>query len=640
MTDRRTAAETEEQRRVRVRVDNLGGIDHCELTVPPGLTVFEGRNATNRTSLLAAIAGALGGSAPRLKTDAEEGAVELDLAGTSCRREYRRDGGSVRVRGEPYTERADLVDTFVTLLSTNPIRQSVRGGGPLRDLLMRPVDTDRIESEIAERKRERDRAVERIRELERERERLPRLRERRSERAEELADVEERLEAARAAVEAVDEDAVSETRALLDDLEQSRKRLREVRDRIDHQSAEIERLREEAADLEGELADGDAPGDELERLEEEKRRLEDRERRLTNQIDDLLAIVSFNDDLLEEGAEGLPGVETGERSPAARLEGEGDRVVCWTCGSHVERDEIADRLDGLREVVSERRREREEARAEVEAVEEELAARRRTVERREERERALEETRGEIDHREEKLASLEAEAAALESTVEELRSDVDAADDARTRELLERYEEVSELEYERGQLEGTIDDLESEIETLQEHEETIGQLESQVDELEGELDSLRTRVERVETEVVDAFNDHMAELIDRLGYRNVARVWLDRKVETPEGAEGTFSLHVVRESEGGSVYEDSIETLSESERELIGLVLAFAGYLVHDVDETVPVMLLDSVEAIDGERIADLLAYLEDHVPYLLVALLPEDVAAVSPTTTVSADGI
>jgi hypothetical protein len=59
-----------------------------------------------------------------------------------------------------------------------------------------------------------------------------------------------------------------------------------------------------------------------------------------------------------------------------------------------------------------------------------------------------------------------------------------------------------------------------------------------------------------------------------------------------------------------------------------GLVFALAGYLVHDVHERVPVMLLDSLEAIDSERIADLVGYLETFTEYLVVALLPEDARA------------
>jgi len=57
-------------------------------------------------------------------------------------------------------------------------------------------------------------------------------------------------------------------------------------------------------------------------------------------------------------------------------------------------------------------------------------------------------------------------------------------------------------------------------------------------------------------------------------------------------------------------------------------VFALAGYLVHDVHEELPFMLLNSLEAIDSARIAALIEYFKDYVDYLVVALLPEDAQA------------
>lgn len=61
---------------------------------------------------------------------------------------------------------------------------------------------------------------------------------------------------------------------------------------------------------------------------------------------------------------------------------------------------------------------------------------------------------------------------------------------------------------------------------------------------------------------------------------------------------------------------------------MTGLVFALAGYLVHDVYEEVPFMLLDSLEAIDFDRIAKLVDYLQEYSEYLVVALLIEDARA------------
>jgi hypothetical protein len=77
------------------------------------------------------------------------------------------------------------------------------------------------------------------------------------------------------------------------------------------------------------------------------------------------------------------------------------------------------------------------------------------------------------------------------------------------------------------------------------------------------------------------------------------------------------------------VYEDKVDNLSESEREVAGFVFALAEYLAHDVHEEVPFMLLDSLETIDSDRIASLIGYLEEYVPFVVVALFSDDKQAV-----------
>jgi hypothetical protein len=85
---------------------------------------------------------------------------------------------------------------------------------------------------------------------------------------------------------------------------------------------------------------------------------------------------------------------------------------------------------------------------------------------------------------------------------------------------------------------------------------------------------------------------------------------------------------VIRSTDTGAAYEDTVAHLSESEREVTGLVFALAGYLVHEVYDTVPVMLLDSLEAIAADRIAALVEHIADHADNLVIVLLPEDAAA------------
>jgi DNA repair exonuclease SbcCD ATPase subunit len=623
-----------------VEVENIGGIDHCDLEFSPGLTVLEGRNASNRTSLLSAVNGALGGTGARLKSDAKTGYVELEFDGETYRRTFREEDGTVKTTGETYADDAETVDTFATLLVENPIRQETRRGGDLRDLLMRPVDTAEIQRQIRDRKRERERTEDRIRELEQERDRLPELQRRRDSKRDELAEVESELEAARETVADANTDRAeaSEAQALIDELETKRQRRHELRSRLEHQETEVEELRDRIGDLEASLSDRSVPEDEVDRLERKLEGLREEKRELSNQIDDLLTVISFNDDMLEEDVETVARTESEGGEVTDRLV-EDATLVCWTCGTEVEREDIEQRLETLRTIVQEKRAQRGQVDSEISDHEQTLSEYQQTLREHRKQEDTLEDLRSELDHRNGKLAEIRDEREDLAGEIDRLEAEVEAVDDERANEFIEQYEEISELEYERGQLKQTLSELESEIEGLEEYGDELDQLESQRSELEEELESLRRRVETLETDIVDRFNDHMETLVQQLDYRNIERVWLERKVGPEESAAGSFELHIVRESEDGAVYEDTIETLSESERELVGLVLGLTGYVVHDVSDTVPVMLLDSVEAIDRDRLAHLLQYFEDHVDCLLAALLPEDAAAVS-ADAVSADAI
>jgi len=60
-----------------------------------------------------------------------------------------------------------------------------------------------------------------------------------------------------------------------------------------------------------------------------------------------------------------------------------------------------------------------------------------------------------------------------------------------------------------------------------------------------------------------------------------------RETQIREGrrkvTKSVFGLHVIRSTDSGTTYEDTIAYLSESEREVTGLVFALAGYLAHDL---------------------------------------------------------
>ncbi len=630
---------------VTVAVENIGGIEAESLSFSPGVTVLTGKNATNRTSLLQSLMAALGSHDVSLKSDAERGAVTLTLDGEEYTRTLVREDGRLQTRGDPYLDDPELADLFAFLLESNEARQAVRLGSDLRELIMRPVDTGAIRDEIERLEAEKRRLDDELADLDDLEDELPGLEERRTTLESTIAEQEATLEQKRSALDALDaslEDSKAKREHLdekLSELETARADLEQKQTRLSTERASIESLREERADLEAERADlADDVADRVDQLDAELDRVREHKQSLDTTINQLGQVIQFNESVFDGESDAVldaldADAEAGSVTDQLLAE-EGD-VVCWTCGSEVERSSISNTLETLRTLRQEKVAERRECQADIDDLQtdkRELEAARSDRER---IQRRLDDIDDEIEQRVETVDTLEAEIASLEAEVDDLETTVQQREAEEYDEVLERHREVNEAEFELTSLREDLADVEAEIERIEEQIERRSDLEAQRESVAAELTEQRTRIDRLEADVVEIFNEEMAAVLSLLDYDNIERIWIERREQESGGrrteTDHVFDLHVVRGSTEGAAYEDRIENLSESEREVAGLVFALAGYLAHDVYESVPFMLLDSLEAIDAERIADLIAYLGEYAPNLVVALLEADAAAVDP---------
>ena len=162
-----------------VAISSPGGIETIETTIPPGVTLLSGENATNRTAFLRSVAAALGAdtAAARLKADAEAGEITGTFEDTATTRTDTRTNGAVVRDGDPLSERSELVDTSAALSGTNSARTAIRNGGDeLRDVLMRGVDRAAISARRHSLREERDSLEGGLEQIETARNELPDLR--------------------------------------------------------------------------------------------------------------------------------------------------------------------------------------------------------------------------------------------------------------------------------------------------------------------------------------------------------------------------------------------------------------------------------------------------------------------------------
>lgn len=220
---------------VAVNATNIGGISETELTIPPGVTVLEGRNATNRTSFLQAVMTGLGSDAASLKADAEEGHVELNIDDKSFTRTLTRTANGVTLTGNPYADDPELADLFAFLLESNEARRAVERGDDLRELIMRPVDTTAIDAEINQLRAKKDDLDAQLEALEDEQARRPDLEEEKHRLQEKLEAKQGELASMEAEIEEMDADLEESRRKesqfqdALDDLRDARGDLEDVR---------------------------------------------------------------------------------------------------------------------------------------------------------------------------------------------------------------------------------------------------------------------------------------------------------------------------------------------------------------------------------------------------------------------------
>ncbi|MBX0297007.1 archaea-specific SMC-related protein [Haloarcula nitratireducens] len=632
--------------RSRFEVENIGGIDDTAVEIPPGVTVLTGKNATNRTSFLQAIIAGMGSDRATVKGDADEAQVILIHDGETYDRTLSRDEeGNVISTGEGLLSDPAVAELFAFLLETNEARRAVALDEDLRRLIMRPVDIDELRTEIRQTNEEKQAINDELATIESVKRELPELEQQRTELRErietkraELTDLETEIDRSSGEIE----ETRKEQERLEDKLEALRDRRSElatVRDEIDKQEESLAALKQDRTELQRDQDELDESSDDTERdIDARLSQLREEKRARNAEINDLQSVITFNEEMLEDADSAV--LNAVEKQPETMgditnqlLERQQD-VTCWTCGSSVEKEDIERTLDQLQTYRQEQLDEIRSIESELEQLKEQQREQEQMRKRRADIERQLAEIDDEVAERTDRLEQLRTRRSELTTEIETLESEVESL-------RVEDFDEVLELHKEANQLEFDIEQLESELESVAEEiaekEATIAEaddLRERREELMDELEDLRTRIDQLERAAVEQFNTHMEQVLDILGYDNLDRIWIERRTQADSGGlptaeeSTTFELHVVRTTETGAAYEDTIAHLSESEREVTGLIFALAGYLVHDLHETVPFMLMDSLEAIDSARIADLVDYFAEFAEYLIVALLPEDAQA------------
>lgn len=565
-------------------IDNIAGIREGSATIEPGVNAIKGSNWQGKSSLIAAIETVMGTTSP-LTEGAEHGRVELTTDEATVVTELVRQNDQIVRRGERYLgDDQDRIcaELFAFLDENNAVRRAVRDGDPLEELLTRPLDFENIEAQIAEYRREREQVERELDRAEDAAAKVPR-------KQETVTTLESELEALRAEREEVvgEGETDGDVEARRDELSDARAERDRVADRISRLEDTIERSRDRLQERRDEREALEVPEetDIASEVADARAALQDIER----DVELLQSVYEANNRVLDEQrSDLLTEVDHGLVD---------DTLTCWVCGSDGDREEFTAQLEQLRDRLSSLREEAEAYRDRVA----ELETKQETVRERRRRERDLAEEISDLEarltDREESLSTARDRLAELDARVEELSAVVEDTDSRLT-------DIESEIKYKERELAETRDELDS----LEARAEQREMLEERREEIRETLEALRTRIERTKRQTREAFDDAIDDILSRfnVGFE-AARLT------------STFELVVARDGR-----EASLDTLSEGERELIGIVAVLAGHTAFDVSERVPVLLLDGVGALARDHLHTLVGYLRERADYLVVTAYPE----------------
>ncbi|PSQ17525.1 hypothetical protein BRD00_07430 [Halobacteriales archaeon QS_8_69_26] len=595
---------------LRLTVENVGGIESTEVEFGEGITLVTGTNASNKTSLLRAIQFAFGVDSVPIHTDADTATVEMEFEGKHVSRTARHRSGDVAVEGQGWIEDPDdvaLFERFGALLETNPLRTAVGGSGDIERLLTEPMNVDALRREQSRKMEEKRELQSRLEDLSDVDERLEECREERSELRERRETLEERLdglyERRSESGEDGDHEELLERRA---DLVAERE---SHADQVERLESAVDRLDERLEEVRSELATvrETADSDDLDHLQSRRSDLRADVREREKRIEVLQSALTANREMLESGALGALGYEAGL---------DDDRITCWTCGQEAPSADFEETAEELAELVASEKERKDEHEPELERIEERIEAAERARRRVDELEAKL---RSIQENRESRLESLERRRDQLEAVREEmadLNERIEERSSERDSEQADLNERIEETRVRITRLEREIASVDEECDTLEDRLEKRERTRDRLETVTTEIRELTEQIENIEDHLRDEFNEAMDDLVAMLSFDRIERVWLD----------GSFDLVIAREFDG-NVQRDVPEHLSESEREMVGLVACLAGYLTYDVGSVAPVLVIDSLGAFDAERTERLVEYFGEKTDLVLAAVHPEKAA-------------
>jgi DNA repair exonuclease SbcCD ATPase subunit len=607
-----------------VDIENIAGIRSGTAHLNAGLNVVQASNFSGKSSFMAAMQTVMGttnafGEGHPLQDGSSEGSVTLETEDTTYKATLKREHSDrVSLSGDTIIPQDQVADRraarlFAMLGEDNPLREAVRTyhegddddveapneGERITELLQDPIDIDEIEAEIAQKETQRQNLKQDKADAKRAADNLPAVEEKRQSLKSDIADLENKLEQVKQEVaeETTSDDSVSE------ELQEVKENREDVKTTISDLETKIEQAEQQIEQKKARLEEIEIPSvpEVNQDIESKQSQISDLESDI-NLLNDLIGV---NKQVLDESAFDLISEVDHQLT--------GDEFQCWVCGEDTDEESVQERLDSMRELVDEKQEQKE-------ALEDDLKELKEVNKKEQKRERLKDEKKDLEDDIADLRLSKKDDQADLEQAKkrkESYNEKIAELEEDLEKEEKEQTDKVSSIKSELGRKQRELESANSRIESLEEKAEKEDELEREITDLAEEIKDLRAEKSEKQRQLVDEFNDEMESVVKKFA-PGFGRARLD--VHTSENGDvERFKLNIARDGRS-----TEIDSLSEGEVELIGVVLAVAGYRTFDVDEIVPMILIDGISELAAEHLHNLTEYLEDTSEILLTTAYPE----------------
>ena len=579
-----------------LEISNIAGIRNGDIVLESGSNAVQASNWQGKTSLITAIKCVLGASvsSETLTSGADSGYIHLQTADAEYERRLERTGDSITVEGNAYLSEEDqqaAAELFAFLDETNAVRSAVREGNELTLLLIDPLNRENIEGQINELKSKRESAETELERANEAAEQLPTKIDDINQLQTELSDLQAELDQ----IEGNSGDS-SEQKQLRAELKQARQSREQASRRVNRLEGKIDSLESQIDKKEDELESLTVPS--KSNLSEKLNNNRSKLHQVEQEIETLEALYNATNTVLDGDHFDL--VTDIERQI------DDDYLSCWVCGTETTRETVNAQMDKISDMIADRRDRRSELQATVSDLEKTQNDIDQKNRKKESLETSLKQLRTELSDSKDELAGANEELEDNTKRVETLENQIEESNDRR-----------KSIEKEIAQKEAEVESLKNEKESLEQRAEKREQLKKEVQESSEKIEELRSRRERVIQHARDAFDEALKDVVAKFN-PSFEKARLRKHVDN-SGRTTQLELVIARDGR-----EISVDTLSEGEVELIGLIAALAGYEAFDLADQVPCILIDHLGSLASEHIHTLVDYLEERTQYLVTTAYPE----------------